>query len=47
MRETLTVEMREVRSENEITPKGSSVAIPFAQEIDGKAVVISLMRIQG
>ncbi len=47
MRETLTVEMREVRSENEITPKGSSVVIPFAQEIDGKAVVISLMRIQG
>ncbi len=47
MRETLAVEMIEVRNESELLVTGSSTRLPVAQEIDDKTVIISLTRLQG
>ena len=46
MEETLAIEMSEVSQDKDISPQGSSVHLPVAQEIDGKTVIISLTRTQ-
>lgn len=47
MRETLAVDMHEVKTEKEIGLHGSSLHLPAAQEIEGKTVIIALSRTQG
>ncbi|MCB0344498.1 MAG: isoleucine--tRNA ligase [Bdellovibrionales bacterium] len=45
-RETLAVELTEVRSGEVMAPEGSSTMLPSAQEIGDKTIIISISRLQ-
>lgn len=45
-RETLAVELTEVRSGEGMAPEGSSTILPSAQEIGDKTIIISISRLQ-
>lgn len=47
MEETLSVELHEVTDEVEMGLHGSSIHLPTPQEIEGRAIIVSLTRIQG